>query len=487
MKTENVEYIIEPTLAHFHRSDAFIRVIRGPVGSGKSTGCCWEIWRRGNEQKPAPNGRRQSAWLIARNTYRELKDTTLATWLDWFTETRIGKFHYGDMEHRIEFGDLDMLVMFRSLDKPEDVKKILSLELTGAWFNEMREFPRSIVNRTAERVGRYPPAKDGGASWSGIIGDTNPPDDDHWLADAEREPPEGWEFYVQPPGLIEQGGKLVTNPQAENLQNLPPGYYERNLGAMKGEEINVYRRNIFGFVVDGRPVTPEFDPARHVSAEIRVLPNEPLRLGLDVGGGTLNPSAVFFQRHPRGAYLVLAEVVCMDLGVEQFGRQIRNQLADLFPQHMAKAETDDETIVAWGDPAGKQRDELYETAVFEHLTRACGVKVRGAPSQVIQLRIDALRAPMTRFVDGKPGILIHPRCRKLIRGLNGGWFYKRLSVHGRDAFADKPDKGEYSHVCDAAGYGLLGSGEMRTLQARENTGRKQMRMTHAVTDFNVWR
>jgi hypothetical protein len=43
----------------------------------------------------------------------------------------------------------------RSLDRREDVKKILSLEIPGAWFNEMREIPVTIVNRTAERVGRY--------------------------------------------------------------------------------------------------------------------------------------------------------------------------------------------------------------------------------------------------------------------------------------------------------------------------------------------
>jgi hypothetical protein len=74
-------------------------------------------------------------------------------------------------------------------------------------------------------------------------GDTNPPDEDHWLADFEREPAAGWEFFIQPPGLIEVDGSLVTNPAAENLKYLPPGYYETNLGAMRAEENN-QRKNV---------------------------------------------------------------------------------------------------------------------------------------------------------------------------------------------------------------------------------------------------
>ena len=486
-RIERVEYTATPTLTAFHESKALVRIVRGPVGSGKSTACCWELWRRANEQPKAANGKRQTAFLVVRNTYRELKDTTIATWLDWFSETRIGKFNYGDHEHRIEFGDLECTIMFRSLDKPQDIKKILSLEVTGAWFNECREIARTAFNRTAERVGRYPPAKDGGALWWGIIGDTNPPDEDHWLAEMEGSPPEGWEFFIQPPGLIEgEGGRLVTNPEAENLGNLPPNYYTNNLGAMKVEEINVYRRNRFGMVVDGRPVTPEFDPHLHVTDLAKPIAGQPLLLGIDAGGGTLNPAAVLFQRHPRGAYLIFGEVICSDMGLELFGRMIRQTMAELVPDHVAMAERDPHWITAYADPAGAERDELYETAVFEHLRRAVGITVRGAPSQDIKLRIDAVRAPMTRLIDGRAGLLVHPRCRKLIRAFSGGWYYRRLQVHGREAFTDKPDKGEYSHVADAACYGLLGAGEMRALRALDAPGQKRARPFVAAVDFNAW-
>jgi len=475
VKVEHIVYDATEILTDFHLANDFMRVIRGPVGSGKSTACCWEIWRRAREQKPSANGKRQTAFLVARNTYGQLKDTTIATWLDWFTETRLGRFHWHDMEHRIEVDDVECLVMFRSLDRPEHIKKILSLEITGAWFNELREIPLTIVNRTAERVGRYPPVKDGGATWFGIWGDTNPPDEDHWLAEFEREQPAGWRFFVQPPGLIERDGKLVTNPDAENLSNLPKGYYEINLGTMRPEEVKVYRKNEFGFVVDGKPVTPDFRPDLHVKADIKPLPDLPLRIGMDVGGGTLNPSAIFFQRNARGAYVVLGEVVCREMGVENFGRAIKAELADRFPEHLRKLEAgDDDAVIATGDPAGEKRDELYEMVVFDHLHRACGFLVRAAPSQDPKLRLDALCAPMQRTLDGLPGFMVHPRCRKLVRGLSGGWHYRRLAVTGRETYADKPDKGEYSHPCEAIAYGLLGAGEMRTLQAMDNAMRPRV-------------
>ena len=469
VKGEVVEYTASPTLSRFHQSDAFIRVLRGPVGSGKSTACAWEIWRRASQQAKAANGKRLSAFVVIRNSYRELKDTTLATFLDWFSEARVGSFNYSAMEHRIEYGDLDCLILFRSLDKPQDVRKLLSLELTGAWINEARETPRIIVNRLAERVGRYPPPAIVKPTWFGIWADTNPPDEDHWLAEAERNPPEGWEFFQQPGGLIKDAsGKWVVNPKAENIQFLPPDYYTRNLGAMKEDEIRVYRGNLHGFVVDGKPVTPEFNPTIHVSPDIRPIDNEPLRIGLDVGGGTLNPAAVFFQRTPRGNYIMLAECVCSEMGIEACGRTIKNVMSELFPEHLSRLEQGgDDVVLAYGDPAGRQRDQLYETVVFEHLYRAAGFPVRAAPSQDQKLRIDALRAPMQRMIDGKPGFLVHPRCRQLVKALQGGWAYKRLAVSGTETYADKPDKGPLSHVGDAACYGLLGAGEMRTLQAAE--------------------
>ena len=77
-----VNYKAEPTASRFHRSNAFVRVLRGPIGTGKSVTCCMEMIRRGKEQEPFEKVRR-TRWAAIRNTYPELISTTIKTWEDW--------------------------------------------------------------------------------------------------------------------------------------------------------------------------------------------------------------------------------------------------------------------------------------------------------------------------------------------------------------------------------------------------------------------
>ena len=168
-------------LKSFMKDDTFFRGIRGPVGSGKSVGCCIEIFRRALAQEQNEDGVRRSRWAIIRNTNPQLKTTTIKTWLDWFPEETWGKFRWEvPYTHHIKRKDLDLEVIFLALDRPEDVKKLLSLELTGIWINEARELPKSIIDACTMRVGRFPSMREGGPSWSGVIADTNAPEEDHW-------------------------------------------------------------------------------------------------------------------------------------------------------------------------------------------------------------------------------------------------------------------------------------------------------------------
>ena len=81
------------------------------------------------------------------------------------------------MIYTAAFNDTRFEVLFRALDRPADVKKLLSLELTGAWVNEAREVPKAIIDGLQGRVGRYPSMREGGCTWSGLMMDTNPPPD----------------------------------------------------------------------------------------------------------------------------------------------------------------------------------------------------------------------------------------------------------------------------------------------------------------------
>lgn len=72
-----------PTLRAFNASERFYRVIIGPFGSGKSSGCVAEIIDRGMRQAPGPDGVRRTRGAVVRNTYSQLYDTTMKTVKDW--------------------------------------------------------------------------------------------------------------------------------------------------------------------------------------------------------------------------------------------------------------------------------------------------------------------------------------------------------------------------------------------------------------------
>ena len=326
------------TLKEFMKSDDFFRGLRGPVGSGKSVSCCIEIFRRSLLQQKNPQGVRKSRWAVIRNTNPQLRTTTIKTWLDWFPEDTWGNFAWSvPYTHRILKNDLDIEVIFLALDRPEDVKKLLSLELTGVWINEAREIPKSIIDACTMRVGRYPSMRDGGASWYGVIADTNAPEEDHWWAimsgdvpvpdHISREEalmlikPDNWSFYSQPSAMIEKKENSMTigynpNTLAENKTNLTDKYYDNIIRGKTKGWIDVYVLNKLGSIEEGKPVYPNFKQELHCSKE-DLIPNkhQTIYIGVDFG---LTPAAVFGQRLPTGRWILLNELVCFDMGVIRF-------------------------------------------------------------------------------------------------------------------------------------------------------------------------
>lgn len=221
-------------VSQFLDSDAFVRVIHGPVGSGKSSGCVTEILRRALEQEPDERGIRDTRWAVVRNTYRELDDTTRQTFEQWLGP--LGKWREADFAFEIDrpLKDgtrLKTEVLFRALDRPEHVRKLLSLEITGAYINELREIPKAILDGLTMRVGRYPSMKDGGATWDGIWADTNPWAESSEYAELFADPPEGFALFRQPSGLSDA---------AENVENLKPGYYSRMMAGKDKALVDEY-------------------------------------------------------------------------------------------------------------------------------------------------------------------------------------------------------------------------------------------------------
>ena len=456
----------------FLKEDCFFRGIRGPVGSGKSVGCCIEVFRRALQQEKNKDGIRRSRWAIIRNTNPQLRTTTIKTWLDWFPEDQWGKFHWSvPYTHHIKKADIDLEVLFLALDRPEDVKKLLSLELTGIWINEAREVPKSIIDACTMRVGRFPSMREGGPSWSGVIADTNAPEEDHWWPIMSGEvpvpdhipleqarmliKPDNWEFFVQPAGMIEESDKngnvldYVPNKKAENSQNMLKSYYPNLIRGKTKSWIDVYVMNKLGSIQEGKPVYPSFVSETHIATEeIPIADGVPLYIGIDFG---LTPAAVFGQK-VRGRWLIQAEIVAIDMGIVRFSEMLRQEIATRF------ANLD---VHIYGDPAGDFRAQTDESTPFQ-IMRGAGLRAIPAPSNSVDLRLESVSSCLNKMVDGKPAFLVDRRCPTLIKGFEGGYSYKRMQVSG-ERFDDKPDKNMYSHIHDALQYLMLGAGEGRQL------------------------
>lgn len=451
-----------PVSRAFMLSDKFVRGIKGPIGSGKSTACVMDVLRRCKMQKPSEDGKRRSRWAIIRNTYPELKTTTIKTWHQWVPPD-IGKWQSeGPPTHFINEGDLMAEIMFIALDRPKDVRKLLSLELTGAWMNEAREIPKAVLDGLTGRVGRYPSAKDGGCSWRGIIMDTNPPDDDHWwYTMAEEDTPEDFEFFSQPGGRDEN---------AENRENLPSDYYEKAVQGKGADWIAVYVDGKYGYIQDGKPVYPDYNDNLHCQ-EFDVPEKATIHIGIDFG---LTPAAAFGFKDVMGRWLVFDELVAQDMGAKNFGRELRRFIKQHYPHNPIGSIT--------GDPAGDSRAQTDETTPFQIL-KTEEIHAKPAHTNDFVKRVEAVNMSHNRLIDGIPGYRIHPRCKKLRKAKAGRYQYRRVQMAGDERYIDKPDKNEYSHVAEAEQYLFLGAGEGKELVKSQP---KAPRRQHAVTSYNMF-
>lgn len=441
-----------PVAASFHQDNSFVRGLMGPVGSGKSSSCCVEIVMRALRQEPWYDGVRRSRWAIIRNTYPELKSTTIKTWETWFP-SHVAPIRWDTpitSHMRIDdIGDgtaMDLEVVFLALDSETDTGKLRSLELTGVWINEASEIARGVFDMTTQRVGRYPSKLKGGPSWTGVILDTNPPDDDHWYYQfAEVETPKGWKFFRQPGGLYfdQEKQENVPNPDAENIDNLPNGhgYYLQQLGGKQDQWINVFLRGNYGTTSDGKPVFPEWNDRVHVAAEpLKPTRGLPIVLGWDFG---LTPSCIIGQMMPNGRLHILEELVAEDMGIRQFASDVVRPVLTTKYNGFAR--------FSEGDPAGQIRAQTDERTCLQELAEL-GIPTDPAPTNDWIPRRESVAYFLTRMIDGGPGFLLDPSCTTLRKGMNGRYRYERLKTSGSARYRDRPIKDQFSHPHDALQY-----------------------------------
>lgn len=471
----------------------------GPVGNGKTVTCINELHRLSVDQYPTNEGIRKTRWVLVRNTYKELVTTTLNTFKQWIPDVVCPIVMSPIIKGVLQYGlpdntKVEAEFIFLALDRPDDVKKVLSLEVTGAFANEARELPYAIIKALRERIGRYPskidgyedtdsytaPREDGQITpckRKALLMDTNPPDDDHWwyqLAeegalranqspDAKKAVLEIFEFFRGPSPLLRTAEGYKRNPEAENIPNLPGGYkyYEDMIAGNTEDHINVMVMGNYGVIRDGRPVYPEYKDSVHCPGILKIREDLPIGIGWDFG---LTPAAVFGQLTPTGQLRIIAELFSEDMDVRQFAR-------DIVKPFIQRNFYGLEIAFSYADPAGNSRGEGEGKSAIGILNDAyidnedgdvlvplnMGFDTEPAPTNDPTKRQDAVKSFLIKMVNGEPGYLLSKNCKMLRKGKNGLYQYRKMQVPGaEERYTEKPDKNRYSHPADAEQYLALG-------------------------------
>jgi len=457
----NKKYYPTPTGKLFHDSDAFVRHLMGPFGSGKTTMAAMEIIRKSCEMPPCNDGIRRMRCAIIRNTTPELVSSTHKSWMDWFSDLGNVKARQKPLlsvEHRFNDGKglIHLEVLFIACDREQDLTKLKSTEFTMAYLNEVSELPQGLMDVIKGRVNnRYPPQHMCPHNyWSGVISDTNPPDTDHWLYNLyEVIRPDGYEIFKQPSGLVmDENGDWIFNVNSENLktENIKPGEYPRGgltkdyypkmaLGANE-EFIKVYCCGEYGIVRLGKAVYPQYNDDLHSIDSIDININHPIQLGWDFG---LTPACLITQ-YIDGVWYIIKEFVSDNCSTSELvNESVRPWLNKYAPnlEYTSDCDPSDRGSDADNIKAGQRLDEA-------------GIKTDPALTNNPIERIDAVKTFLSKLVNGQPGVQIsRESCPVFRKGLLGDYQYRRVRVLSEERYQDKPNKTHpVSDIQDAAQY-----------------------------------
>lgn len=456
--------------------EAFWYVTLGPLGSGKTLASIMKLMQLAGTQKAGRDGIRRTRGVISRPTLPQIKSTVLRDIMDPGTLGPVARWRPSDNLIVIDVGDIHAEWFLLPLETAADQRRVLSMQLSYAYLNEVREIDFEIVTAIAGRVGRYPRQVDGGVTQPAVLMDSNPPASGSALHLFLTEPvettgPDGVTRLLGPDGHPLKGPRrnlrYIHQPSglsedADWLEYLPGGaLYYRNLEVGQSLDwIDVHVHGRFGRDVSGLSVFgTTFDEGWHTGRDLKTAPGQPLMVGLDPG---LNPAAVIGQPLPNGTVQVLAEVYAENM---LFRRFLEERLRPV----LNEARFQMRPFVVVMDPAGASRTAMSADTPLG-VARELGLPVRLAPTNDIQARIIAVERWLTSSVGRQPSLLIDPdRCPVLVDALARSYRYRRSKVT-RELEAQPEKRHPISDVADALQYlclGLSGRTERRERAGRE--------------------
>lgn len=480
--SKHIKFTDAPTISAYLTSDANVRLITGPRESGKTVGSAAGLYSMMCTMPRSVDGYRRSRFLIARPTYGELERGTMKTWLDWFDEDTYGpKTGSGPYVQKIEFLDVKSEIVFMAIGSVDDLAKLRSQEFTAAWYNEGQFAPLRVITEMLDITGRYPkkatcPRYDRKKT---LFLDANAPESDlHWMwlmsgktpmpRDMPEDQklayrkPEGWEFFWQPPALLEdydEDGNLLgyrLNPKAENLVNHGSDPYGTATDGKNRDEITR------DFLVrpsaskDGKPRYPKFDPTWNVSKD-ELIPYEgaPVIVSIDPGSAA---SGAVFEQNIDGRWFTYRELIGEGVGMDEFAPAILEVLTNYFPFWREAG------LVGWIDPFGGWDGGGATSTTSKDILLGHGIMVNSpAPKDDPQFRMEIGRRVLHASAPNnprKPKCLIDGvNCPRLVEALDGGAKLIQSKSGGVEVVKWKMKKDHHSHITEAWEYSKWGGGE----------------------------
>jgi hypothetical protein len=438
-----IDFIANPTQRQFIESRAQADLFSSRKGEGKSAALVWAIFYHTKHNPGA-------TWLVIRDTWENLKRTTLEEFYFWFPEGVYGDWIAGDkmfVWNTARTGLKGKIYWF-GVDGEEDANKIASMPLAGIAVDEPSPATGSssgvpeFVFDTAHAQLRQP-----GMNWYAAKLAQNNPDESHWTYPKFTDPGTPHAKDKETGELIEllphqEGGyRSFQTKEPENLANLPPGYYSTMEQNWKSRP-DLIRRFVtggYGYQQVGKPVTPQWSDDMHLANELEPVKGVPLWLFWD---GGLNPTCLITQVTPQGYWLILEAHVLDGVGMFQLIEDIvKPRLTSRFAGY---------TWTSVGDPNlnTPEQSDSRQSAASVIRNEIGGRFIRGVND--ISARVDPLRSVLTRTMQGTGVVQVDRRhARKVWFALRGGWHYHKA----RSGVVGNIVKDEHSHPGDCMGYG----------------------------------
>lgn len=456
-------YVMSPTAEAFHQNPAFVRAVMGPVGGGKTSMCCMELFFASLRQAPDPDtGIRSVRWGVTRATYNEIEHALLPTFIEW-----VGHFNPHGWKRtkpmswnaKIPLNDgtlLDLEVIFISVGIRESAaEKFRGLELTGLFVSEYSTLSVENFDIMVGRVGRWPKRRKDGegnviveCTEPCVIMESNPPSrDSSWYHMFERSAKSADRQIFHQPSAVTRlpDGTWIPNPRADNFTNHSGGgdrYYRQQLATMGSDEkIKVYLGGEYGRALIGNPVWPMFQSQKHLATpamlkgkqKLDVAPQLPVFAGMDFG---LNSALVLGQVQASGQLWITDAIWRKNLNTQSF---ITSVMVPLLEERYTF-----NWPTVYGDPTGVNREGNTSTTAFS-LLRDHGITGLPAPTNAVVPRVGAV----ADYLEKDNAIVFSPHVVDLLDAMSGGYsMVESANGHG----VARPTKGDPSHIANALEY-----------------------------------